>query len=64
MRKLGKICLKRVYIDKIEFQNWIKRIFALAMTPINKVESILRNFLENTPEMPQTDEFWDNIVNT
>ena len=65
MRKLCKIGLKMIYIYNKELQHRIKRIFTLFMTLIDKVDTIFRNILDATPEIPLIlFELLDYFVNT
>ena len=46
LKKLGNLGLKTLYSDNEEFRNWIKRIFALALIPIENIDEQWKIILE------------------
>ena len=65
MRHIGSLGLKSNYSDDDEIlKKWIKRIFSLAMVPIEAIDSLWEDILIDKPELPRVDEFLDYFTNT
>ena len=63
-KKIVSVGLKEQYKKDINMKNWVRKIIAPALVPIDDVEDVFVLLLENKPYYPQIDEFCDYFKET